>query len=88
MKLNLKHFKTSQLIKGNIINNTVSPGTVFGCESYSMNKADRTKIYSFEMWCWKRELNITWTAGKTHQLVVDQINPECSVKVQVGKQRL
>ena len=53
-----------------------SPVTEYGCESWTVKRADRRNIDSFEIWCWRRALWLSWTTRKTNKWVLEQINPE------------
>ena len=58
----------------------VFPGVVFGCESWTMKKAECQKIDAFELWCWKRVLRVPWSARRSNQSILKQINPGCSLE--------
>ena len=49
-----------------------------GCESWTVKKAERQRIDAFELWCWRRLLRVPWTARRSNQSVLKEINPECS----------
>ena len=49
---------------------------VFGCESWTVKKAEHQRIDAFELWCWRRLLRVPWTAGRSKHLVRREINPE------------
>ena len=54
----------------------VFPVVMYGCESWTMKKAEHQRIDAFELWCWKRLLRAPWTAGTSNQSVLKEINPE------------
>ena len=51
-----------------------------GCESWTVKKAERRKIDASELWCWRRLLRVPWTARRSHQSILKEINPGCSLK--------
>ena len=55
------------------------------CESWTVKNADRERIDSFEIWCWRRALRIPWTARKMNKWVLEQINPELSLEAKNDK---
>ena len=58
----------------------VFPGVMFGCESWTIKKADYQRIDAFELWCWGRLLRVPWTARRSNQLILKEINPENSLE--------
>ena len=52
----------------------------YGCESWTVKKAERQRIDAFELWCWRRLLRIPWTARRSNQLILKEISPESSLK--------
>ena len=60
--------------KCRIVNALVSPVVLYGCESGTIRKAERRRIDSFELWCWRRLLRIPWTARRTNKSVIEEIN--------------
>ena len=55
----------------------VFPVVMYGCESWTVKKAERQRIDSFELWCWRRLLRVPWTARRTNQSILKEISPEC-----------
>ena len=55
----------------------VSPVVMYGCESWTVNKAEHRRIDSFELWCWRRLLRAPWTAGRSNQSILKEISPGC-----------
>ena len=53
---------------------------MYGCESWSIKKADRQRIDAFELWCWRRLLRVPWTARRSNQSILKEISPGCSLK--------
>ena len=54
----------------------VFPGVMYGCESWTIKKAERQRIDGFELWCWRRLLRIPWTARRSSQSILKEISPE------------
>ena len=57
----------------------VFPGVMFGCESWSIKKAE-CRINAFELWCWRRLLRVPWTARRSNQSILKELNPGCSLE--------
>ena len=58
----------------------IFPVVMFGCESWTVKKAERRRIDAFELWCWRRLLRVPWTARKSNQSILKEISPECSLE--------
>ena len=58
----------------------VFPVVVYGCESWTIKKAERQRIDAFELWCWRRLLRVPWTARRSNQSILKEINPEYSLE--------
>ena len=56
------------------------PVVMYGCESWTIKKAERCRIDAFELWCWRRLLRVSWTARKSNQSILKEINPEYSLE--------
>ena len=56
------------------------PVVTDGCESRTRKKAKRQRIDAFELWCWRRLLRVPWTARRSNQSILKEINPECSLE--------
>ena len=56
------------------------PVVLYGCESWTVKKADRRRIDAFELWCWRRLLRVPWTARRSSQSILKEINPGCSLE--------
>ena len=63
-----------------IVKAMVLPGVMYGCESWTIKKAECQRIVAFELWCWRRLLRILWTARRSNQSILKEINPEYSLK--------
>ena len=55
-------------------------GTIDGCESWTVKKAERRRIDAFELWCWRRLLRVPWTARRSNQCILKEISPGCSLE--------
>ena len=53
---------------------------MYGCESWTVKKADRQRIDAFELWCWRRFLRVPWTARRSNQTMLKEISLECSLE--------
>ena len=58
----------------------VFPVVMYGCESWTIKKSERQRIDAFELWCWRRLLRVPWTARRSNQSVLKEINPEHSLE--------
>ena len=58
----------------------VFPVVMYGCESWTVRKAERWRIDAFELWCWRRLLKVPWTARRSNQSTLKEISPGCSLK--------
>ena len=58
----------------------VFPVVMYGCESWTIKKAERWRIDAFELWCWRRLLRDPWTARRSNQSTLKEISPECSLE--------
>ena len=58
----------------------VFPVVVYGCESWTIKKAECQKIDAFELWCWRRLLRVPWTARRSNQSILQEISPGCSLE--------
>jgi len=57
----------------------VFPVVMYGCESWTVKKAERWRIDAFELWCWRRLLRVPWTARRSNQSILKEISPGCSL---------
>ena len=53
---------------------------MYGCESWTIKKAERRRIDAFELWCWRRLLRVLWTARRSNQSILKEISPGCSLE--------
>ena len=58
----------------------VFPVVMYGCESWTVRKAEHQKADAFELWCWKRLLRVPWTARRSNQSILKEISPGCSLE--------
>ena len=58
----------------------VFPVVMYGCESWTIKKAERRRTDAFELWCWRRPLRVPWTTRRPNQSILKEISPECSLK--------
>ena len=56
------------------------PVVMYGCESWTVKKAERRRIDAFELWCWRRLLRVPWTARRSNQSILKEISPGCSLE--------
>ena len=66
----------------------VFPVVMYGCESWTVKKAERWRIDAFELWCWRRLLRVPWTAKRSNQSILKEISPGCSLKGLMLKMKL
>ena len=66
--------------KVHIVKLMVFPVVTYGCESWTMKKAESQNIEAFELWCWRRLLKVPWTARRSNQSILREINPEYSLE--------
>ena len=58
----------------------VFPMVMYGCESWTVKKAESGRIDAFELWCWRRLFRVPWTARRSNQSILKEISPECSLQ--------
>ena len=66
----------------------VSPVVMYGCESWTVKKAERRRIDAFELWCWRRLLRVPWTAKRSNQSILKEISPGISLEGMMLKLKL
>ena len=66
--------------KVHLVKAMVFPIVMYGCESWTIKKAECPRIDAFELWCWRRLLRITWTARRSNQSILKEISPGCSLE--------
>ena len=67
-------------IKVHLVNAMVLPVVIYGRESWTIKKAEERRIDAFELWCWRRLLRVPWTAMRSNQSILKEINPEYSLQ--------
>ena len=63
-----------------IVKAMIFPVFMYGCESWTINKAEGQRIDAFELWCWRRLLRVPWTAKRSNQFILNEISPVCSLE--------
>ena len=63
--------------KVRLVKAMVFPVVMYGCESWTIKKAERRRINDFELWCWRRLLRVPWTARRFNQSILKEISPGC-----------
>ena len=76
----LKSKDITLLTKVHIVKTMVSPVIMYGYESCTIKKTECRRIDAFELWCWRRLLRVPWTARKSNQSIIKEINPENSLE--------
>ena len=66
--------------KVRLVKATVFPVVMYGCESWTIKKAERQRIDAFELWCWRRLLRVPWTARRANQSILKELSPGCSLE--------
>ena len=66
--------------KVRLVKAMVLPVVMYGCESWTVKKAERQRIDAFELWCWRRLLRVPWTARRSNQSILKEISPGCSLE--------
>ena len=66
--------------KFHLVKAMVSPVVMYGCESWTVKKAEHRKIDAFALWCWRRLLRVPWTARGSNQSILKEISPRCSLE--------
>ena len=84
---NLRHADNTTLVaeseeelKSLLMSLLVFPVVMYGCESWTVKKAERQRMDAFELWCWRRLLTIPWTARRSNQSFLKEISPGCSLE--------
>ena len=76
----LKSRDITLLTKVHIVKAMVYPVVMYGCESWTIKKAEHRRIDAFELWCWRRVLRVPWTARRSNQSILKEISPEYSLE--------
>ena len=81
-------FKSRDITKVRLVKAMVFPVVMYGCESWTVKKAERRRIDAFEVWCWRRLLRVPWTARRSNQFILKGISPGCSLEGLILKLKL
>ena len=68
------------LTEVHLVKATVFPVVMYGCESWTIKKAEHQRTDAFELWCWRRLLRVPWTVRRSNQSILKEISPEYSLK--------
>ena len=74
--------------KVRLVKAMVFPVVMYGCESWTVKKAERRRIDAFELWCWRRLLRVPWTARRSNQSILNEISHGCSLEGMMLKLKL
>ena len=74
--------------KVHLVKAIVLPVVMYGCESWTVKKAERQRVDAFELWCWRRLLRVPWTARRSNQSILKEISPGCSLEGLMVKLKL
>ena len=75
-------------IKVHVVKSMVFPVVMYGCESWTIKKAEFQRIDAFELWCWRRPFRVPWIARKSNQSILEEISPEYSLERLILKLKL
>ena len=84
----LKSRDITLLTKVHLVKAMVFPVVMYGCESWTIKKAERRRIDAFELWCWRGLLRVPWTARRSNQFILKEISPEYSLEGLMLKRKL
>ena len=76
----LKSRDITLLTKVHLVKAMVFPVVMYGCESWTVRKAECQRIDAFELWCWGRLLRVPWTTRRSNQSILEEISPGCSLE--------
>ena len=76
----LKSRDITWLTKVHLVKAMVSPVVMYGCENWTIKKAEHRRIDAFEPWCWRRLLRVPWTSRRSNQSILKEISPEYSLE--------
>ena len=76
------------LTKVRLVKAMVFPAVMYGCESWTVKKAEHRRIDAFEVWCWRRLLRVPWTARRSNQSILKECGPGCSLEGMMLKLKL
>ena len=66
--------------KVHLVKDMIFPVVMYGCETWTIRKAEHLRIDAFELWCWRRLLRVPWTARRSNQSILKEISPGCSLE--------
>ena len=72
----LKSINITLPLKVHLVKAMIFPVVMYGCESWTIKKAEHQRIDAFELWCWRRLLKVPWTSRRSNQFILKEINPE------------
>ena len=84
----LKSRDITLLTKVRLVKAVVFPVVMYGCKSWTVKKAERRRIYAFELWCWRRLLRVPWTARRSNQSILKEISQGISLEGMMLKLKL
>ena len=84
----LKSRDITLLTKVHLVKAAIFPVVIYGCESWTIKKAECWRINAFELWCWRRLLRVRWTTRRYNQSILEEISPGCSLEVLMLKLEL
>ena len=84
----LKSRDISLPTKVHLVRAMVFPVVMYGCESWTVKKAEHRRFDAFELWCWRRHLGVPWTARRSNQSILKEISPGCSLEGQMLRLKL
>ena len=76
----LKKQRTTLPTKVHLVKAMVFPAVMYGCESWTIKKAEHQIIDAFELWCWRKPLSVPWTSRRSNQSILKEISPGCSLE--------
>ena len=84
----LKSRNITLLTKVHLVKAMAFPIVMYGCKSWTIKQSEHQRIGAFELWCWEKLLRVSWTAKKSNQLILKEINPEYSLEGRLLKLKL
>ena len=76
----LKYRDITLSTKDHLVKAMVLPVVMYGCESWTVKKAEHGRMDAFKLWCWRRLLRVPWTARRSNQSILKEISPGCSLE--------
>ena len=87
-RLYIEKKRHTLLTKVHLVKAMVFPVVMYGCESWTIRKAEKSRIDAFELWCWRRILRVSWTARRSNQSILKEISHEYPLKGLILKLKL